>query len=231
VSTASRSIHATTAARGPIRTTARGVLTRVSVVALVALATGLGAAAPAAAEPRVVDPSTLVPALNPDFAPWTCLEAGGGIVCRGDEAPSYDQEPVGLTCGAGAVVISGSGRAHMTRWHTADGLATKTVIHYDFPGDVFSLEGVADGPSLTIRGHFNRHYDYLVAGDLDTRVMTEVGAIYLSNQPGSGLVLHDTGSVTYAPGLEHEVVDTSHGIHDSLSDPGLIDSLICEALG
>ena len=212
--------------RSATRLVARGV-----VVAFVAAAAAVGVTLPAAAQPRVVDPSTLVPALNPDFAPWTCLEAGQGIVCRGDADFSYEQEPIGLACPAGDVVISGSGREHMTRWHTADGLATKTVVHLGYPADVFSLAGVVDGPSLTIRGHLNRHYDYLVPGDRDSRVMTEVGAIYVANQPGRGLVLQDTGPVTYAPGLEFEVVDSAHGIHDTLTDPALIDTLICEALG
>ena len=207
------------------------IVARWAAVVLVAVAGALGATTPAAAEPRVVDPSTLQPALNPDFAPWTCLEAGQGIVCRGDAAFSYEQEPIGLRCPSGDVVISGSGREHMTRWHTADGLATKTVVHLDYPADVFSLAGVVDGPSLTIRGHFNRHFEYLVPGDLDSRVLTEVGAIYLANQSGRGLVLQDTGPVTYEPGLEFEIVATAHGIHDTLTDPGVVDTLICDALG
>lgn len=217
--------------RRPTGAPETSIVARGAVVALVAVASAVGATLPAVAEPRVVDPSTLVPALNPDFAPWTCLEAGQGIVCRGDAAFSYVQEPIGLACPSGDVVISGSGREHMTRWHTADGLATKTIVNLSYPADVFSLAGVLDGPSLTIRGHFNRHYDYLVPGDRDSRVLTEVGAIYLANQPGRGLVLQDTGPVTYEPGLEFEVVASAHGIHDTLADPGLIDTLICDALG
>ena len=211
--------------------TAASVVARGAVVALVAVAGALGSTVPAAAEPRVVDASTLVPALNPDFAPWTCLEAGQGIVCRGDAAFTYEQEPIGLACPSGDVVISGSGREHMTRWHTTDGLATKTVVHLDYPADVFSLAGVEDGPSLTIRGHFNRHYDYLVPGDRDSRVLTEVGAIYLVNEPGRGLVLQDTGPVTYEPGLEFEAVASAHGIHDTLTEHVVVDTLICDALG
>lgn len=210
--------------------TGRGVLTRACAVALFAGAGLLGAAAPATATPPTVDPATMVPALNPDFAPWTCLEAGQGIVCRGDLVSSYEQEPIGLTCPAGEVVLSGSTRQHMTRWHTADGFATKTIINVGYPADVFSLAGVTGGPSLTVRGHFNRHYDYPVPGDLESRELTEVGAIYLTNLRGRGLVLHDTGLVTYEPGQDQEAVAASRGIHDTLTDPGVIDRLICEAL-
>ena len=87
----------------------------------------------------------------------------------------YDQQDIGLSCPAGDVVVSGAGREHMTRWHTADGRATKTVVNLSYPADVFSLGGNPEGPSLTLRGHSNRHYDYLVPGDRDSRVMTEVG--------------------------------------------------------
>ena len=209
-------------------------MTRAAAVALVAVGGALaavGVAAPATAARPVVDPSAMVPALNPAFAPWTCLAAGQGIVCRGATESTYAQEPVGLDCGSGDVVVSGSGREHMTRWHTADGLATKTVVNLAYPADVFSLAGVTDGPAVTIRGHWNRHYEYPVPGDRQSRVMTEVGAIYLVNQPGRGLVLQDTGSVTYEPGREFEVVASRHGIHDTLDDPAAVDTVICDALG
>lgn len=209
-------------ARGPARAAA---------LALVAAAGLAVSPLPASAAPRTVDPSTVSPALNPDFAPWTCRQTGQGIVCQGDASFAYDQEPTGVVCPAGEVVISGTGDEHMTRWHTADGLATKTIVNLSYPADVFTLAGAPDGPSLTIRGHWNRHYEYLVPGDRDSRVLTEVGAIYLANQPGSGLVLHDTGWVRYEPGQEFEGVAATRGIHDTLTDPSAVDSLICDALG
>lgn len=206
-------------------------LRRAAAAAIVAAAGLACSTVPATAAPRIVDPATVSPALNPDFAPWTCLEAGEGIVCRGDTASTYDQEPIPLACPSGDVVVSGAGHEHMTRWHTADGRATRTIVNLSYPADVFTLSGVPDGPSLTIRGHWNRHYEYLVPGDRDSRVMTEVGAIYLVNRPGAGLVFQDTGWVRYEPGQEFEAVADSRGIHDSLNDPSAVDALICDALG
>jgi hypothetical protein len=83
---------------------------------------------------------------------------------------------------------------------------------------------------VTIRGHFNRHYDYLVPGDRTSRVMTEVGAIYLVNEPGKGIVLQDTGAVTFAPGQEFETITSLHGVHDVYDDPAVVDAVICDAL-
>jgi hypothetical protein len=201
------------------------------IVVAATLAASLAVGAPAAAKsPHAVDPATLTPALNPDFAPWDCFEAGKGITCQGEFRPVYENEPIGLQCQGQDVYISGQGREFMTRWHDAEGRATKTVAHLDYPADVFSLSPIGEGPSVTIRGHWNRHYDYLVPGDRSSRVMTEVGAIYLVNEPGAGIVLQDTGRVTFAPGEEFETITSQHGVHDVYDDPWVVGSVICDAL-
>ncbi len=203
------------------------MLVAAGVLAATAL---LPSTAAGAANPHQVDPALMVPTLNPNFAPWSCWEAGSGITCQGSADPSYS-EPIGLYCDGQEVYVTGTGHERMTRWHTADGLATKTVVHLDYPGDVFSLSPTGDGPSLTISGHFNRHYVYAVPGDLASRTLTEVGAIYLAHSPGGGsLVLQDTGRVTFAPGADFEVVASSGGVHDAYSDPTAIDRVICDAL-
>lgn len=200
----------------------------VGVLALTAL---LPAAAGQAASPHQVDPALMTPTLNPNFAPWTCFEAGSGITCKGAYAESYEGVPLGLECDGQEVYLSGTARERMTRWHTADGRATKTVVHLDYPADVFSLSPTGDGPSLTISGRFNRHYVYAVPGDLASRTLTEVGAIYLARAGRGGpLVLQDTGRVTFEPGADFEVVASSGGVHDAYSDPTAIDRAICDAL-
>jgi hypothetical protein len=204
---------------------------KIAAVATIALAATLAAGMPASAKsPNVVDPSTLTPALNSDFAPWDCFETGQGSTCQGEFRPVYENEPIGLQCDGQDVYISGGGREFMTRWHDAEGRATKTVVHLDYPGDQFSLSPTGDGPSVTIRGHFNRHYDYLVPGDRTSRVMTEVGAIYLVNEPGQGLVLQDVGPVTFAPGEEFETITSQHGVHQVYDDPWVVGTVICDAL-
>jgi hypothetical protein len=201
-----------------------------AVIGLALLATLVPLTPAGAKSPQVVDPATVTPALNPDFAPWDCFKAGRGITCQGEYHPVYENEPIGLQCAGQDVYVSGGGREFMTRWHDAEGRATKTVVHLDYPGDVFSLSPTGQGPSVTIRGHFNRHYDYLVPGDRSSRVMTEVGAIYLVNQPGQGMVLQDTGVVTFAPGEEFETITSQHGVHEVYDDPSVVDTVICDAL-
>jgi hypothetical protein len=204
---------------------------RAIATAAVTAAALLALGAPADAKsPNEVDPSTVSPTLNPDFAPWSCFEAGSGITCQGQFRPTYEDEPIGLQCDGRDVLISGYGREFMTRWHTADGLATKTVVHLDYPADTFTLAGEDPSAQLVVRGHWNRHYTYPVPGDRSQRVLTEVGAIYLVNAQGQGIIVHDTGTVTYAPGQDFEVVTTQHGVHDVINDPAAFDALVCDAL-
>ncbi|QSR31511.1 hypothetical protein CFI00_13560 [Nocardioides sp. S5] len=203
---------------------------RTAAVAAACLAT-VALTAPAAVSdpPHQVDPAQLQPPLNPNFAPWSCFEAGTGITCKGGYEASY-HEPIGLTCDGKEVWISGTAREFMTRWHDAEGLATRTRVHLDFPADVFSLSADGSGPTLTIKGHFNRHYVYPVPGDLATRVMTEVGAIYVANQRGQGNVLHDTGTVTFEPGADFEEIAVMHGVHQVYDGTVDVDQLICDEL-
>lgn len=205
----------------------RGVLVAAGALAATAL---LPSTAAGAASPHQVDPASMVPTLNPNFAPWTCWEAGKGITCQGELDQSFS-ETVGLQCDGHEVYATGREQARMTRWHTAGGLATKTSVHLDYPGDVFTLSSTGDGPTLTISGHWNRHYTYAVPGDTSSRTLTEVGAIWLGRADGGGpLVLHDTGRLTFEPGADFEVVASSGGVHEVFADPTSVDRAICDAL-
>ena len=205
-------------------------ITRLVAAAAAGLASLTFGTMPAVAgQPQQVDPSTVQPTLNPNFT-WSCFTAGSGITCKGTLEDSYN-EPIGLFCDGREVWIQGSGREFMTRWHTADGLATKTLVHIDYPADVFSFTEDGSGPRVTIRGHWNRHYVYPDPGVLATRVLTEVGAIYLVNEKGRGITLHDTGRVVFEPGKDFEEVATTRGVHDIYSGGDeFFDTFICERL-
>lgn len=204
-------------------------LQRAGTVAGVLCLAALGFAVPqaTAGSPHTVDPSSLQPALNPGFAPWSCFKAGNGITCKGGYEASYE-DSFG-SCEGRELRISGSIRERMTRWHTGDGRATRTSVHLDAPADVFSLEGTEE--TLTLRGHWNRHYTYPVPGDRSSRVMTEVGAIYMASHPGLGNVIHDAGRITFAPGLEFEEIAVSRGTHEVYADPSIVERVVCDVLG
>jgi hypothetical protein len=196
------------------------------VLAVTAL---LPATAAQAKPSHQVDPAHMVPTLNPAFAPWTCWEAGTGITCQGTAKSSYANQPLGLQCDGQEVYLTGRESSKMTRWHTADGRATKTVIHSNYD-DEFSLSPDGGDVGFLITVRLNRHYVYAVPGDVSSRTLTDVGAILLGRTPGGGpLVVQDTGTVTFAPGADGEVVVSSGGVHEA-TDLAAVDAAICDAL-
>jgi hypothetical protein len=185
--------------------------------------------AAAAASPHTVDPDLMTPTLNPEFAPYTCIQAGTGITCVGENDQSYAREPIGLQCDGLDVYVTGVQRVRIVRWHDLEGRALKTSLQTNFPADHLTLSPTGEGPAVVLAGDWHKHYVYPVPGDLGSRVLTETGAMLRLRAPGGGLLFQDTGLVTYVPGEEYESPSEMHGVHDRF--PGLdLDALICQGL-
>jgi hypothetical protein len=187
------------------------------------------AATAAAKSPHAVDPATVTPPLNPDFT-WSCFDTGSGPACQGTWKHSYANEPIDMTCDGSPVYVSGTGSEHMTRWHLPDGRATKTIVNLSYPEDRLSLSPTGAGPSVIVRGHWNRHYTYPIPGDRSARVLTEVGAVYVATAPGEGLVFHDVGLVRFQPGADFEGIDVMRGPHDLYEDFAAVEQAVCDQL-
>jgi hypothetical protein len=182
-----------------------------------------------ATSPHTVDTDLLTPTLNPEFAPYTCVQAGTGITCVGESDESYAREPIGLQCDGLDVYVTGVQRVRIVRWHDLQGRALKTSLQTNFPADRLTLSASGEGPAVVLAGGWHKHYVYPVPGDLGSRILTETGAMLRLRAPGGGLLFQDTGSVTYVPGEEYETPSELHGVHDLF--PGLdLDALICLGL-
>ena len=192
---------------------------RLTVLVGAMLALVLPFSAIQAASPHTVDPDSLSPALNPHYAPYDCWEAGGGIICRGEVEDTYGPEIFdGFDCAGQAIYITGRERQKITRWHDADGNATTTILDTSFV-DVFSLDPTGAGPSMTMFSRFTKHYDYLVPGDRDSRVMRTTGAsLIVRASDGGGVLAREVGWIEFAPGLEDEVITDYRGPKDLLDD-------------
>jgi hypothetical protein len=186
------------------------------------------AATAAAGSPHAVDPSSVTPPLNPSLT-WSCSDTGAGPICKGTLEVSYQNEPIDMSCDGNPVYVTGSSSDHTTRWHLPDGRATKTISN-ESSNDRFSLSPTGDGPSLVVRGHWNRHYTYPIPGDRASRVLTEVGAVYVATAPGEGVVFHDVGLIRFAPGSDFEEIDVMHGPHDLYSDFEAVERAVCDQL-
>ena len=202
--------------------------TALSVVAAVA-ATALLPVPASTASTGDVDPSTLTPALNPTFA-WRCAATGGGITCHGERRTEYGPEPAGFDCDGAAVYVTGRGEDRMTRWHTADGAATRTVATRSFPEDRLTLAEDGSGPAAVSRQHWTQHYRYPTPGDLSTRALVETGQVLVVIGPaGSGKVFQLTGRTEFAPGADFEVVESFHGRDDFAAGRDFVAE-VCGAL-
>lgn len=204
---------------------------RIRSVALVAalLALTLPLSSMQASSPRVVDPDSLSPALNPHFAPYDCWEVGGGSICRGSVEESHEPSVMDwFTCDDQTIYVSSRERQQITRWHDADGNATNTILDTEFV-DVFSLDPTVADPSVTVFSRVTKHYDYLIPGDRDSRVMRQTGASFVRSSEG-GVIAREAGWIEYEPGLEDEVIADYRGPKDVVEDfDGFVEA-VCAAL-
>lgn len=198
--------------------------------AALVVGTGASVGAADADPPHIVDPNTVIPELNPSFAPWTCFETGNGITCQGGKDDSYTNVPTDIACGGRTVYATGGERVDMTRWHDVTGLALKTQLQTGID-DRLTLSPTGAGGYVVLSGHWHKHYVYPVPGDLDSRVLTETGAITRLASPGGGLLFQDTGSVAYVPGQEYETPSQMHGVHEVYAGGTQLEVAICEGLG
>lgn len=196
-----------------------------------ALVSLLGLALPGttvAGVPDPVDQGTLQPPLNPSFS-YRCFRSGDGILCQGTFDPSWASEDTGLACDDRPIYTTGGGHERLSRWHLADGRAIRTIVqlHYD---EVWSLSPSGTGPTVLVRGDWNRHYTYPNPGDRSTRVLTEVGSAWKVSATGRGVIAHDTGLIRYYPGLDFEDPAVTHGPKDSWTDFDGAIAKVCEVL-
>lgn len=183
-----------------------------------------------AKSPHTVDPLSVSPPLNPDFS-WTCFQIGTGITCQGTFQNGPASDLSGIVCDGQELTVAYEGFERMTRWHDAQGRATKTVVHLDYPGDRFTLSADGTGPAVTVAGHWNRHYTYGIPGDRSTRVLTERGAIYVVRGTDGRVILRDVGQVEFAPGADFDEITRGPGQHDLYGD-GFVrfEAALCDEL-
>jgi hypothetical protein len=199
------------------------------VTALATIALALGAAPAVATSPHTVDPATMTPTLNPDYAPWTCVLAGTGITCTGYQDLAYTNEATDLQCNGQVVYATGTQRSKFVRWHDLEGRALKTSIQTNVTADRLTLSPTGAGPAVFLSGDWHKHYVYPVPGDLTQRVLTETGSVEKLRVPGEGVTYRDSGTVTYVPDQEYETPSVMHGVHDRFSGADL-EALICDGL-
>jgi hypothetical protein len=193
----------------------------------------LSIAGPAAAtSPHQAEPEDMVPPLNPFFAPWTCVINGGGIICQGYRTDSWANEDIGESCGDQPIYATGSYTGNFRRWHTLDGLATKTAI-VSGEDELWSLSPDGSGPTVHVHWKVMAHYTYFTPGDPSDRQKTETGSWWIATAPGYGHPFRDAGRIVYEVGAANDGENPveMHGQFDTWTDWDAALERVCAALG
>lgn len=133
--------------------------------------------------------------------------------------PIHDQDNFSYSgvqdCGTFLIEFEGTVEVDLRTYVDAQGDPIRVQAHVTVSEtDV----NVVTGESIPVRAVFNDVYD------IATGTYTRNGVVFISNQPGKGAVLQDTGRITFNPDGSvvirgpHEVFETQAGI-------------FCDALG
>jgi hypothetical protein len=166
------------------------------MVGVLAFVAGFVAAPVArAGQTDTIDPAVMQPALNPEFAPWTCWRADSKIICEGSKTWTYGGLEVDfLSCPTGPIYSEGTASSTARRVGDANGRALETTFR-DRYEETFSAEGT----DVTLRsiGRLQVNLSYGIAGDPATVAATLAGMAISVTGPGFGAVMHDVGTVAW----------------------------------
>jgi len=135
------------------------------------------------------------------------------------QPPSHLQDsftfgPFIQDCGTFDIEFEGSGEVHGTEYYDRDGNAIRIVAHVRITETDVNTTTLK---TLVVRSVYTEVFD-LVAG-----TYTVNGMRYMSNDPGSGSALQDTGRITFNPDGSVDI----HGPHEVFDTQAAI---FCEAL-
>jgi len=149
------------------------------------------AGAAAAGRPDTVDPALMTPPLNPSFT-WECWRAGDQIVCDGERTTEYTSVEAIPCPDGGWIYATGVARDTLRRVGDANGLALSTLGTTRID-DRLSRSPDFEGIVGSARGVWTDAYEYVVAGDLSSRIVTRRGVDVILTIPGQGRVVLDAG--------------------------------------
>jgi hypothetical protein len=167
----------------------------------------------------------MTPPLNPSFT-WECWRNAQGIVCDGERTLTYTAVEA-LPCPDGSwVYVTGTDQRTLRRIGDANGLALSAfeTVRID---DRLSASASFDGIVGNGRGVWTDSYEYVVPGDLSSRIVTRRGVDVLLTIPGQGLVVLDAGIKSWDI---DETILFERGPHALIDDPFGALLAVCDAL-
>jgi hypothetical protein len=177
-----------------------------------------------AGRPDTVDPASITPELNPTFT-WECWRTGNNTICEGERLTTYEAVEA-IPCADGWIYASGAAHESLRRVGDADGRALYTIgtVHIH---DLMSRSPDFGGVIGRANAAWSDYYEYVIPGDLDSRITTRRGADLVFTVPGVGMVVLDAGVKAW--NIEDTIL-LDRGRHDFVDDIEGAAERACEAL-
>lgn len=174
-----------------LRTTSHLAGALAGLAVLAAAAVTPGSAAVAASQTLTPEP--------PDW--YTCQANGSGTICQGttdvEHAGDYD-----FTCPGGFDVLeSGHEKRTAHRYYDRNGFLVRRLGTDVYPvGDPLNIVyNSVTGKSIPYRADFHVVDTFGIPGDGTSVTETQTGNLYTFTTPGQGVLVHDTGLITFSP--------------------------------
>jgi hypothetical protein len=135
--------------------------------------------------------------LNPPPPPGrTCNTTGNGTICQGNFTQADENADIGLSCGSFPILETATFDFWYTIFFNQEGNVTEAVLHQSVEG---TLSNPVTGKSVQESNVGTTTDTFAIPGDFSTITSTQTGQVFKVILPGSGILAHDVGIVTFAP--------------------------------
>jgi hypothetical protein len=135
--------------------------------------------------------------LNPARPPGaTCHTTGQGTICQGTFTNADENTDIGLSCGSFPILETATFAFRFTIFSNQVGNVTEAVFHLNVEG---TLSNPVTGTSVPEVESGTTTDTFAIPGDFSTITSTQTGQVFKVILPGSGILVHDVGKVTFAP--------------------------------
>ena len=126
----------------------------------------------------------------------TCNTTGQGTICQGTFTNADENTDIGLSCGSFPILETATFAFRFTIFSNQAGNPTEGIFHTSVEG---TLSNPVTGTSVSEVESGTTTDTFATPADFSTVTSTQTGQVFKVILPGSGILVHDVGIVTFAP--------------------------------
>lgn len=126
----------------------------------------------------------------------TCNTTGNGTICQGTQTDADENANIGLSCGSFPILETATFAFRFTIFYNPAGNVTEGIFHTSVEG---TLSNPVTGTSVSEVESGTTTDTFAIPGDFSTVTSTQTGQVLKVILPGSGILVHDVGIVTFSP--------------------------------